>query len=70
MNAYLFQLAEDIKANGGVAEGQSLEDALTQAHKRRQAFAMEMLGSLPPVQESPQAFGGEGLWRSHSGPVH
>ncbi len=40
--AYFSELAADIAANGGVAEGQTVEEAMIEAHARRQAFAMEM----------------------------
>lgn len=39
--AYLNQLAADIAADGGL-KGQSVGEAITAAHQRRQAFAMEM----------------------------
>ena len=39
---YLLQLEADIKENGGLKEGQSVEDALREAHQRRRAFAEEM----------------------------
>ncbi len=39
--AYLDELAADIAANGGF-EGVSVIDAVTAAHQRRQAFALEM----------------------------
>ena len=41
-DAYLAELAEDICANGGLAKGQTLADALARAHGRRKAFALEM----------------------------
>lgn len=40
--AYLKELAADIAATGGVEKGQSIEQAMTEAHARRQAFAQEM----------------------------
>lgn len=39
--SYLNQLAADIATDGGL-KGLSVIDALTAAHQRRQAFAMEM----------------------------
>lgn len=40
--AYMAELVADIKANGGIADGESLERAMTAAHARRQAMAKEM----------------------------
>lgn len=40
--AYLSELSADIKANGGIAEGESMEQAMVAAHARRQAIAREM----------------------------
>lgn len=39
--AYLKELAEDIANNGGL-EGKTMEQAVKEAHARRQAFAEEM----------------------------
>lgn len=40
--AYMSELAADIRDNGGIKDGQSIDDALIEAHARRQAFAQEM----------------------------
>lgn len=42
VTAYLDELAADIVAHGGLKDGQTVEDAMTDAHARRQAFAEEM----------------------------
>lgn len=39
---YFRELATDIAAHGGLQPGQSIEEALSEAHARRQAFALEM----------------------------
>ena len=40
--AYLRELSADIAANGGVEDGQTIEQAMRAAHARRQALAQEM----------------------------
>jgi hypothetical protein len=42
MKRYLNELAADIAARGGLGS-QTIEEAMAQAHKRRQAFIREML---------------------------
>ncbi|OOW67126.1 hypothetical protein Xmar_07920 [Xanthomonas axonopodis pv. martyniicola] len=41
-SAYLSELAADIAANGGITDGETVEQAMIEAHSRRQSFAMEM----------------------------
>lgn len=42
--AYIKELTADIVANGGM-EGKTIEQALREAHARRQAFCAEMLAN-------------------------
>ena len=42
VQAYLKELAADIAAHGGL-EGKTMEQAVKEAHRRREAFAAEMI---------------------------
>lgn len=42
VQAYLSELAADIAAHGGL-NGKTIEQAVTEAHRRRQMFAIEMI---------------------------
>jgi hypothetical protein len=46
VTTYLRELAADIVANGGLDESQSIEQAMAEAHARRQAFAQEMVNGV------------------------
>lgn len=42
VQAYLRELAADIAAHGGL-HGKTMEQAIVEAHRRRQLFAVEMI---------------------------
>ncbi len=42
VQAYLRELAADIAAHGGL-DGKTMEQAVAEAHQRRQVFALEMI---------------------------
>ena len=42
VQAYLTEMAADIAAHGGL-DGKTMEQAVAEAHRRRQAFAVEMI---------------------------